>query len=293
MDIWRSIDQGVTWTEDEGYGGVLGIRSSHTCVVLPDDSIVLMGGGTGGYTVTLYNDVYRSTDKGLTWTKLTEHAEWPGRIRHTSVVLPDGSIILMGGLGDGWKPLNDVWRSVDNGVTWTQQPTPPWEARDGHSSDVLPDGSIVLMGGNNGTHPLNDVWRSADQGATWTLQTPWAAWYPRSHHGSVVVPDGSIILMGGESNCDDVRRSTDMGVTWTLQTASAPWIERAYHASVVLPDGSVVLIGGLSWGGGHLSLLNDVWRLETASSSAQHPQHVYTTPGTTPSHSKPTIPLVI
>jgi len=36
------------------------------------------------------------------------------------VLMPDGSIILMGGY-DGSSWLNDVWRSTDNGVTWTEQ----------------------------------------------------------------------------------------------------------------------------------------------------------------------------
>ena len=31
------------------------------------------------------------------WTKQTASAQWPIRSQHTSVVMPDGSIVLMGG----------------------------------------------------------------------------------------------------------------------------------------------------------------------------------------------------
>ncbi len=39
-----------------------------------------------------------------------------GRRGHTSVVLSDGSVLVMGGDGLGVK--NDVWKSVDGGASW-------------------------------------------------------------------------------------------------------------------------------------------------------------------------------
>lgn len=57
----------------------------------PPTSIIIMG----GYPLT--NDVWGSTDKGITWTQITASAGWIPRYRHSSVKMPDGSIILMGG----------------------------------------------------------------------------------------------------------------------------------------------------------------------------------------------------
>ena len=39
-----------------------------------------------------------------------------GRFAHTSVVLSDGSVLVMGGYDGGWK--NDVWKTVDGGASW-------------------------------------------------------------------------------------------------------------------------------------------------------------------------------
>lgn len=43
---------------------------------------------------------------------MTANAEWSARYGHSSVVMLDGSIILMGGYGSGG---HDVWRSTDKG----------------------------------------------------------------------------------------------------------------------------------------------------------------------------------
>ena len=73
-------------------------------MALADGNLILMG----GYNYPIYfNDVWHSTDQGATWTQMTTTAGWTARYDHTSVALPDGSIVLMG----GWdrSRLNDVW----------------------------------------------------------------------------------------------------------------------------------------------------------------------------------------
>ncbi len=181
-------------------------------------------------------------------------------------------------MGDAQGGKNDVWRSTDKGVTWTPQTNNAgWPSRRDATSVVLPDGSIVLMGGTVGADTgLNDVWRSVDRGANWTRQTEHAAWSARNGPTSVALPDGSIILMGGNFN-DDVWRSTDMGVTWSAITAGPRWSGRYHTSSVALPDGSIVIMGGSIKTSPYY--VNDAWRLETASSHAQNPQHVYAAPG--------------
>ncbi|HOI14325.1 MAG TPA: PKD domain-containing protein [Methanoculleus sp.] len=275
-DTWLSTDNGTTWTcVNASSGWTAG--EGHASVAMPDGSIVIMGGfaSSGGKM----NDTWRSDDYGATWTCVNASSGWTARNRHTSVAMPDGSIILMGGDDGGYR--NDVWRSTDNGTTWTNQTAvsgvaPGWTARSRHTSVAMPDGSIVIMGGGD-----KDVWRSTDNGATWA-QLPDAEWSKRQSHSSVTMPDGSIILMGGfggdstpYGNMHDIWRSTDNGTTWTCVNASAGWSARYEHTSVAMPDGSIIIMGG--WDGVRK---NDVWRLDTAGSNARNPTYTYTTPGT-------------
>ena len=270
-DTWRSTDRGATWTQLPDANWT--VRNGHAAVALPDGSIVLMGGVADGSKCQ--NDTWRSDDYGASWTLMNASSGWMGRSLPSSVVMPDGSIILMGGSGDEY--LNDTWRSADRGATWTQVAEhAEWTARYGQAAVALPDGSIVLTGGEESYEYLNDTWRSTDGGATWTQVTEHAEWTGRRYHTAVAVPDGSIVLMGGNGGKwqDDVWRSTDGGATWTLVNASA-WPARSMFASVVMPDGSIIIMGGLNDG-----YRNDVWRLQPAGSTVQNPTHTYTVPGT-------------
>ncbi len=242
-----------SWTEMNASAGWTA-RYDHSSVVMPDGSIVLMGGWDG----SLKNDVWRSTDNGTTWAKINASAGWTARYSHSSVVMPDGSIVLMGG-NDG-NSKNDTWRSRDDGATWIEMnASSGWAARYYHSSVAMPDGSIVLMGGNDGSNRKNDTWRSTDNGAHWTQVNASAGWSARDTHSSVAMADGSIVLMGGgtiSGDVNDVWLSKDEGATWTEVNASAGWLPRNLHSSVAMADGSIVLMGG-SYGG---SDTRDVWR---------------------------------
>ena len=278
-DTWRSTNNGTTWTQVNTSSG-WSTRYQHSSVTMPDGSIVLMGGYSyvGGWTYM--NDVWRSTDNGAMWTNVNAGAGWTARRMHSSVAMPDGSIVLMGGYGGGFK--NDVWRSTDNGATWAQMKdnivnANNWSARYGHTSVAMPDGSIVLMGGQASDGPKNDIWRSTDNGATWTNITGSPGWSARSYHTSVAMPDGSIVLMGGgDPSTNDTWRSTNNGTTWTQVNTSSGWTSRDRHSSVAMPDGSIVLMGGYDNSVGNK---NDVWRFVPTGSSAKNPSHTYTAAG--------------
>jgi PKD repeat protein len=109
-DTWRSTDNGATWTEVTA-NAQWTARDGLTSVAMPDGSIVVMGGRDDNFTSK--NDVWRSTDKGATWTQVNASAGWSGRFGFTSVATPDGSIVLMGGFAD--NVTNDVWRLITIG----------------------------------------------------------------------------------------------------------------------------------------------------------------------------------
>jgi PKD repeat protein/N-acetylneuraminic acid mutarotase len=297
-DVWRSTDYGTTWSLLNTSPGWQA-RWGHTSVVMPDDSIVLMGGWIGDWPLVM-NDVWRSTDKGKTWTLMNASSGWVGRGYHTSVALPDGSIVLMGGY-DNVDERKDVWRSADMGATWLQVNSSPipigWMPRRDPSSVVLSDGSILLTGGYP-SEAVNYIWRSTDRGNTWMEVVYNPPWMWRSGHTSVVMPDGKVILMGGIDQdgkimMNDIWQSDNKGITWTPVNGISRWTGRVGHSTVVMPDGSIVLTGGVAYRNGYTEMYNDIWRSTDRgvtwtqvnippswTSQAKNASHTYTTPGT-------------
>jgi uncharacterized repeat protein (TIGR02543 family) len=213
-DVWRSTDQGATWTQMTAAAGWTA-RHALCAVALADGSMVIAGGQGAG---EMYGDVWRSTDQGATWTQMTA-AAWPGRIHASCVALPGGRILVMGGIADDGQGKNEIWASDDQGATWAELVTQnPWTARSAHAATVLPDGSIVVMGGTVqvGGSRINDVWRSRDDGVSWTRDRASAEWDMRYRHAATVLHDGSILLIGGDSGMG--WRYNDV---WRLPTAGS------------------------------------------------------------------------
>lgn len=97
-DVWWSADDGTTWKRLNKSAGWKG-RIFHKCIVMPDGRIVLMGGEL--VNGDMKNDVWQSSDRGITWTLVNESAGWYPEIYHTVVALPDGSITLL--VSNPWK----------------------------------------------------------------------------------------------------------------------------------------------------------------------------------------------
>ena len=236
-----------------------GTRESFAAVTLPNGDVLVMGGAVR--FGVLLNDVWRSSDDGATWVRVCGAAGWSKRSQFSALVLPNGDVLVMGGLlEDGATSLNDVWRSSDGGATWTEVcHEAPWDARARHASVVLADGKVVVMGGTDDHYDKrNDVWSSTDCGATWTRVREHAGWSMRTAFAAVSLPNGDIVVMGGwddrSMRCSDVVKSSDGGATWTNVCSAAPWGTRSSHSAIVA-NGTIVLLGG----DGESSRLNDVW----------------------------------
>jgi len=294
-DIYISSDgAGEIWNEVILESGTKFLpRYGHTTVVTPNGHIVVMGGTDGLGDLTVYNDVWMSDDGGETWTEMNPHADWIARAFHTSVVLPNGDIVLMAGAtgSDGGEPyVNDVWLSGNEGVTWDEL-TPhlvlnemgyiesggaEFSPRGYPSSVVLSNGNIVLLGGQDHGDTWNryDAWMSDDSGETWTIISGEGYTDGILAGGTAqVISNGNIVMMGGSHSaiytaadaCYDCSPppyvvSVDGGSTWS-EPIDPGWSPRNLLSSVVLPDDTIIIFGGLAETGG----LNDVWKLPGAA----------------------------
>jgi hypothetical protein len=214
------------------------------------------------------------------WVQVLASANWSRRFAHVTVVQHDGSFVLAGGTEmdyavrshDGsydytqHKYLNDIWKSGDNGSSWSLVPTRSdrWVPRRGHAAAMEPHGQVMFIFGGlcgSGCY-LNDVW-SAQRVDVWSShgRAPWAA-----RHGHVVLPLRSIngfILLGGHDGKDF------MNDVWTIEspTTNLQW-EHLGHAAFqpryghagVEYEGTALVLGGLLKNGLTVACRGDVWK---------------------------------
>jgi PKD repeat protein len=119
-DTWRSTNDGATWNLMNASPGWL-IRSEPVVVSFPDGDVIITAGddgiaGAGG--VGFHNDTWRSSDNGATWTNITGTPQWSAREWATSIRMPSGSIVMVGGTLTGSAGTNETWISSDEGITW-------------------------------------------------------------------------------------------------------------------------------------------------------------------------------
>ncbi|MEU8797269.1 cellulose binding domain-containing protein [Spirillospora sp. NPDC048819] len=199
--LWRSTDQGVSWSEVSSFpnpgdysddpGDTTGYGSHRPGVVWVtfDEST----GTAGAPTRTIYagvadkeNTVYRSTDAGVTWERVP--GQPTGYIAHKGV-LDASSHMLYIATSDTAGPYNgakgDVWKLDTQSGVWTQiSPVPSSSSDDyfGYSGLTVDrqDPGTLMVATQVSWWPDMIMWRSTDGGANWTRIWDWTSYPNRS-----------------------------------------------------------------------------------------------------------------
>lgn len=152
----------------------------------------------------------------------------------SGVAFYDGACWIVGGAVETIRNANDVWKSTDYGVTWTEvKQVKPFVASQGAAAFPLTIGGkkfLYYVSCYERTGGYQSIYRSTD-GATWDKMCEDPPW--KNHFGLAVGILGTdIYVMGGQTKGRDpatatshVFKSSDGGVTWT-QLPDAPWRPR-------------------------------------------------------------------
>mmetsp|Transcript_22323 Transcript_22323/g.41555 ORF Transcript_22323/g.41555 Transcript_22323/m.41555 type:complete len:571 (-) Transcript_22323:40-1752(-) len=211
-DVWHSLGQ-APWTA----------RHGHAAVMTSKETLILVGGHDGHRYL---NDVWSIQDPAQalvysSWVRVRDtnrHGDWAPRYGHGVVINSFDIVYLLGGFFAHKQSgrvhcFNDVWKSEDEGVTWSLVlKHAPWAGRYQHSALVNMKDEIFIVGGLQvNLRRCSDVWRSKDDGVTWDLVSPAAPWAARYEHASVIDSNSSMYVIGGMSTgaekYNDVWRS--------------------------------------------------------------------------------------
>ena len=187
--LWKSSDDGVTWEQvdddDTPQDSFFHPVSQHTFMIDADDNFYVIGGVSTNYDFTMdaRNDVWKSDDSGESWTQVASGTRFSSRYGHASVFDAQGNLYVLGGTSDGGTTVfDDVWKSEDEGATWTQVAgSKRFPARTHHSCVVDSNGHFYVIAGQGETgfdgdesqDSLNDIWKSTDSGVSWERVYTW------------------------------------------------------------------------------------------------------------------------
>ncbi|HEX4308420.1 MAG TPA: hypothetical protein VHZ25_00260 [Acidobacteriaceae bacterium] len=278
--MWKSTDAGKSW-QHIGLEDTVKIDS---IVVDPADPNLVVASALGD-TNHHGGGVYRSTDGGQSWTNVLKPADYDGT-RDLQYAYDDPSVMLAatqgtGGFGGGAPGGNNqekkkpplVYKSTDEGKTWTEIRIPPFPGRVAVAVAMHTEGKRMYIVGNNIEHG-SGLYRSDDGGATWRHM---AGKDTRISNGQGSYSSGVYV---DSQNPDIVYtmstamyRSTDGGVTFEA-FKGAPggedyhklWIDPTNgHRILVGSDqgASVTLDDGKTWSLWYTQTISQVYHVAT------------------------------
>lgn len=205
-----------------------------TVTELPDQRWLIFG----GYTP-------RAELLDLGTRTLQPVADAPSARRdHAALALPDGRVLIAGGLDPSDTPLSTSALYDPSTDTWTEGP-PLDTPRSGFVLFPLPDGDVLAVGG---TDPSSCA---RFDGTAWHPAGP----APKVEGAAALVLQGNPWLMGGLHPDPIPTTHWFDGTNWIVgPPLSSP---RADPGALVLPDGRALLVGG--WDGDQVLASAEVW----------------------------------
>ena len=159
------------------------------------------------------DQIYTSTDAGVTWTARESNRSW-----FSIASSADGTMLAAVVYG------GQIYTSTNSGVTWTARET----NRDWSSIASSADGTMLTAGVQ-----LGQIYTSTNAGVTWTARTG-----PANRNWMSVASSANGTHLAAVAQGAQIHTSTDSGVTWTARESTRDWTSIASSA-----DGTMLVAG--------------------------------------------------
>jgi N-acetylneuraminic acid mutarotase len=240
-----------SWT---GTGAMTQARAYQTATLLPDGNVLVsggtyVGGGSGGALSS--SELYNPSTRSWTTTGSLNTARWG----HTATLLPNGQVLVVGGVGSGvgasgdlssaelYDPSTGIWTATGSLSTTLAF----------HTATLLPNGKVLVAGGDHpvstsnggGSVSLDSAEIYDPSTGTWTATGSLVT--AREFHTATLLPNGQVLVAGGVNyptlvTLDSAELYDPSTGSWTSTGSLATG--RLLHTATLLPSGNVLVSGG-------------------------------------------------
>ena len=220
-------------------------RHGHTATLLSDGRILIVGGlqePTVGSPALASAEIYAPVSG--TWSATGSLSS--GRIDHTATLLPNGAVLVAGGM-DGYAGSTLASVEIYDPVSgiWSSAPSLSVPRR-GHSATRLADGRVLVTGGRFSTSP-SDVHASAEifDPLTGSWSSTGSLSTPREGHSATLLIDGRVLVVNGYYLgwlASAEVYDPEIGA-WS-QIADPLSCHGVVHTATRMSEGQVLVVGG-------------------------------------------------
>lgn len=174
-----------------------------------------------------------------------------GRQEHTSTLLQDGRVLVVGGLAIDEPYLSrtttaEVYSPQDEAFSLTGSMT---AGRASHTATRLDNGKVLVACGTRQTWDPANSTNSLETAevfdpASNTFIVAASLEVHRAQHTATLLPNGDLILAGGNRTNTLIERLYAQGTTWVAARAGNLLVPRTSHIAALLPDGKILFAGG-------------------------------------------------
>jgi large repetitive protein len=223
-------------------------RYLHTATLLPNGKVLVAGGRWPFGAVTALREAELYDPAVGSWSATGSMSI--GRFNNTSTLLPNGKVLVAGGLGTLYTALNRAELYDPASGTWTATGS-MLTARSGHSVTMLPTGKVLVAGGSDTSFStLNTAEQYDPLSGTWS--TTGSLMTSRSGQKATLLPNRKVLVVGGSTslfgggfdNLPSAELYDPTSGTWSPTGSMA--IKRRSHSLTLLPNGKVLVAGGIS-----------------------------------------------
>jgi hypothetical protein len=151
---------------------------------------------------------------------------------HTATLLPDGRVLIAGGLGTQVEPTAEIY---DPGTFTFSLTGSMSDARVNHYAVLLATGKVLVAGGDS----LASAELYDPTAGTWSGAAPLSV--ARTRAAGALLADGRVLLAGGDGTVD-ADLYDPVADTWTPTPMLAT--PRRSHSATRIPGGQVLIAGG-------------------------------------------------